>query len=46
MPKHTELECRVEEIAEGKYDQELDEAVNMDPEDLRETYYNREIKTE
>lgn len=46
MPKSPELENRVEEIAEGKYDQELDEAVNMDPEDLRETYYNREIKTE
>jgi len=46
MPKSPELEKRVEEIAEGKYDDELEDAVKMDPEDLRETYYNRDIKTE
>ncbi|HMA62275.1 MAG TPA: 4Fe-4S dicluster domain-containing protein [bacterium] len=46
MPKSPELEKRVEEIVNGKYDDQLDKAVNMDPEDLRETYYNRDIKTE
>jgi formate hydrogenlyase subunit 6/NADH:ubiquinone oxidoreductase subunit I len=46
MPKSPELEKRVEEIVEGKYDEELEQAVKMDPEELRETYFDRDIKTE
>ncbi len=46
MPDSPDLDNRVKEIAEGKFDEELDEAARMDLEELKEIYYNREIKTE
>jgi len=46
MPKSPDLENRVKEICEGKYEEKLDEAVNMGAEELKDTYYKRDIKTE
>jgi len=46
MPDSPDLNKRVEEIIEGKYEEDLDKAVQMDAEELKETYYKRDIKTE
>ena len=43
-PKSPELEARVNEVEEGKYDQELDDLVNMAKQALTDKYYSREIK--
>jgi len=41
-----ELDKRVEEIKEGKYDEEMKEMVEMELEKLKETYDTRDIKEE
>ncbi len=45
-PKSADLEARVKEIDEGKYDKELEELMNMSREELDEKYYAREIEEE
>jgi len=42
--KSEELDRRIEEIKEGKYDKELDKLMKMDKRELSELYYSREIK--
>ncbi len=42
--KSKDLENRIKEIEQGKYNKEIDELMNMSPEDLKERYYKREIK--
>lgn len=44
LKESKDLTNRVKEIAEGKYDENLDELLNMDLEKLKEKYYAREIK--
>lgn len=46
LPDSPDLNKRVEEIAAGEYEEKLDKAVQMDAEELKETYYKRDIKTE
>ncbi|MBS3766197.1 4Fe-4S dicluster domain-containing protein, partial [Candidatus Bipolaricaulota bacterium] len=43
-PDSEHLEERVEEIQGGKFDEELEELVNLPKEDLEERYENREIE--
>jgi len=42
--KSEELDRRIKEIKEGKYDKELDKLMKMDKRELSELYYSREIK--
>ncbi len=42
--KSPELEKRLKEISEGKFDQEMDKLKKMGRKELSETYYKREIK--
>lgn len=42
--KSPELERRIKEIEEGKYDKQLDELTQMSREELSKLYYSREIK--
>lgn len=44
LPKSPELENRLKEINEGKYNKEMMELVKMDKERLKKLYYEREIK--
>ncbi len=44
LPESKDLTKRLKEIAEKKYDEELDELVNMNLKKLKEKYYSREIK--
>ena len=43
-PKSPELEARLKEMDEKKYDKELEELKKMPKEKLSEKYYSREIK--
>ena len=45
-PPSKELETRVSEIVEGKYEDEIQKMMKMSKKDLRELYDNREIETE
>ncbi len=45
LDKHSEeLEKRVEEIEEGKYDEELEKMVEMEMDELKKTYEERDIR--
>ncbi len=43
-PKHPQLEIRIREVADGKYDPEFKEMMSSSREDLAKKYYSREIK--
>ena len=43
-PKNEQLDNRVKEIEEGKYDEEINKLKNMEDRELRDFYFNREIK--
>lgn len=43
-PKHPHLDERVEEIVQGKYDEDLEELRKLDRKELAKRYYGREIK--
>lgn len=45
-PKSPEVEIRIEEIKEGKYQPEIEEMKGMPKDDLTEKYYKREIKVD
>jgi len=44
LKKSPDLEPRVKEIAEGKYDKELNKLIKMNKEKIKKLYYEREIK--
>ena len=43
-PRSPELDIRLKELVDGKYDEEIDEVKNMPKDKLSEKYYSREIK--
>ncbi len=43
-PKNPQLDNRIKEIEEGKYDNEIEKLMTMPLEQLKETYFNRDIK--
>lgn len=44
LEKSADLETRVKEISEGKYDKEIKEMMKIDKEKIKKIYYEREIK--
>lgn len=46
QPDSEELALRVEELEEGKYDEKMEELVNMEKEKLKKMYDERDIKEE
>jgi ferredoxin len=43
-PKSPQLDNRIKEIEEGKYDEEINKLMTMPLDKLKETYFNRDIK--